>query len=62
MITTYTLYKTVGNSVPEVVGFFDDWPEGVAAMEEDRAKNDDVNVGYDLKSDKKEDDADNGDP
>lgn len=44
-----------------MVGFFDDWPEAVAAMEEDRAKNDDVNVGYSMTSDKKEDDEDNGD-
>lgn len=62
MITTYTLYRTVGNGAPKVVGFYDDWPEGVAAMEEDMTKHDDVGVGYSLTSDKKEDDADNGDP
>ena len=45
-----------------MVGFFDDWPEGVAAMEEDLTKHDDVGVGYNLMSDKKEDDEDDGNP
>lgn len=50
----YTLYKTVGTEAPQIIGYYDSWAEGVNAVEEDRAKNDEVNVGYDLKSDKKE--------
>lgn len=48
----YTLYKTIGTGAPQIIGFYDDPGEGVAAMEEDRAKNDEVDVGYCLKSDK----------
>lgn len=50
----YTLWKTVGTEPPQIIGLYDSWKEGVVAMEDDRAKNDEVNVGYDLKSDKKE--------
>lgn len=53
---TYTLWKTVGNSAPEVVGYFDGWTEGVAAVDDDMAKNDEIDVKYHLKSDEERDD------
>lgn len=50
----YTLYKTIGTGAPQIIGYYDDPGAGAAAMEEDRAKNDEVDVGYYLKSDKEE--------
>lgn len=54
VVRIYTLYKTVGNGQPEIVGYYDNCFEGVAAVEEDMAKNDDVDVGYNLMPDKEE--------
>lgn len=54
VVEIYTLYKTVGGGKPEIVGYYDNCMEGVAAVEEDMAKNDEVDVGYNLKPDKEE--------
>lgn len=50
----YTLYKTIGTGAPQIIGYYDDPGAGAAAMEEDRAKFDDVDIGYYLKSDKED--------
>lgn len=47
----YTLYKTVRDGAPEVIGYYDDAMEGCAAIEEDSSKSDEVDVKYELRQD-----------